>query len=778
MMSAHGTARPNVNVRRSVRITMFFKQVRNIQLCSLVFLLLPWESLTMPQVAEIFPMNLWTAECWKKTNCAGRPSPDNELSASRFLLNFSCHCDTACERFGDCCLDSVHDPCAWNQTCGDQFQIPKPQEYYSCKNVPEVDPYGGIYLVSKCPEGWTDEFVRNHCEENFENDTLLNLPVVGKRGADNYKNLYCAICHGQDKYLYWSVETCCKNTTIEEVDERGSSEVRTQVCQTEYRSPESNYTYRPCRKSIATCPIDFQDVNIRELCVNGSAVYMYSDTNTYKNIYCAVCNNVSLDEVYCTKQDVGHHDSLCHAKKRKLPYSFKILLDMNKNSRTKSTRVGMRGIQISTRNITRNLRCPTNRVYDPFIRACRAIWCPISGEENWSDCRPQTGDELGDNVDNGVSLDCPWVRLNQTEYQLDVNGTIFISSHQKRYQPAEFRLSGGYAFVCAEFTQNYTEHKLVNGTKIAFNFSETQVYLSLVGVLLSLIALAVQMLVYALLPTLRNVPGKNLMCLVASLFLAELLFLVAPSLEEVSKEACVAIAIMMHCGFQAAFCWMQVMAFDIWYTFSRKSLHSPQNGKSSAFWFYQAYGWLTPIVIVSVAVIVDNFTEPDFFLRPLYGQGICWIASRAGLIMFFAGPVAIVVFSNIIFFILTIRSIIEVDKSTSIAHKNSEKRRFFLYVKLCFLMGVAWAFGFLAAFTDVQALWYLFVILNTLQGMFICVAFVCTKKVLKLLKEKFHCEYRAVSLGKSRGTVSSSTGKTTLSTKSTYAVLGKNVQEV
>lgn len=768
-----------MNARRTVRITMVVKQVRNLQLCCLVFLHLPWESLALSKMPEILSIKQWAAECWEKTTCAARPFSDEELSAGRFLLNFSCHCDMACERFGDCCLDYVPDHCTWNKTCENQFQISEAQEYYSCENVPEVDPNSGIYLVSKCPEGWTGEFVQSRCEGKFVNDTLLSLPVVGKGDANTYKNLYCAICHGQENYFYWSVETCCKNTS-EELDERGSSEGRTQVpvCQTEYRVPGSNYTYRPCRKAITTCPFDYPDDDIKELCVTGSAVYMYSGTKTYKNIYCAVCNNVSLDQVYCTKQNMVHHDSLCHPKKRKLPYSFKILLDMNTNSRTKSTRVGMRGIQISTRNITRSLTCPANRVYDPFIKACRAIWCQSSGDENWSDCQPQAGDELGDKSDNEVSLDCPWVRLNQTEYQLDVNGTIFISTHQKRYQPAEFRLSGGYAFVCVEFTQNYAEHKLVNGTKIAFNFSETQVYLSLVGVLLSLIALAIQIVVYTLLPTLRNVPGKNLMCLVASLFLAELLFLVAPSLEEISNEACAAIAVMMHFGFQAAFSWMQVMAFDIWYTFSRKSLHSPQNSKSSAFLFYQAYGWLTPLIIVTVAAMVDNFSEPDFFLRPLYGQGVCWIASRAGLLVFFAGPVAIVVISNIVFFILTVRSIIEVDKSTSIAHQNSEKRRFFLYVKLCFLMGVGWAFGFLAAFTDVQALWYLFVILNTLQGMFICVAFVCTKKVLKLLKEKFSCEYRAVSGGKSRGTTSSSSGKTTLSTRSTYAVVGKNVQKV
>ena len=53
------------------------------------------------------------------------------------------------------------------------------------------------------------------------------------------------------------------------------------------------------------------------------------------------------------------------------------------------------------------------------------------------------------------------------------------------------------------------------------------------------------------------------------------------------------------------------------------------------------------------------------------------------------------------------------------------KRRvsFLLYIKLSTLMGLTWAFGLVASILDMPSLWYPFIILNSLQGIFIFVFF-------------------------------------------------------
>jgi len=58
-----------------------------------------------------------------------------------------------------------------------------------------------------------------------------------------------------------------------------------------------------------------------------------------------------------------------------------------------------------------------------------------------------------------------------------------------------------------------------------------------------------------------------------------------------------------------------------------------------------------------------------------------------------------------------------------------------VYVKLSVVMGLGWVLGFVAAFTDWSALWYAFVVVNSLQGALLCVAFVVTRQVSRLLAD-------------------------------------------
>ena len=66
------------------------------------------------------------------------------------------------------------------------------------------------------------------------------------------------------------------------------------------------------------------------------------------------------------------------------------------------------------------------------------------------------------------------------------------------------------------------------------------------------------------------------------------------------------------------------------------------------------------------------------------------------------------------------------------------KRRvgFLLYIKLSTLMGLTWAFGLVASILDMPSLWYPFIILNSLQGIFIFVFFDLKWKVYYTAYEK------------------------------------------
>ena len=245
-------------------------------------------------------------------------------------------------------------------------------------------------------------------------------------------------------------------------------------------------------------------------------------------------------------------------------------------------------------------------------------------------------------------------------------------------------------------------------------------------------------------PQLRNLAGKNLMCLSAALFCAQLFFLSGSSASD-QFVACVILAVLTHYFFLASFGWMNVMAYDIWKTFARSSRPTSADNHAKKFLRYSLYGWGAAFLIIFVAIVV-NYTVNESIFRPGYGEKICWIRYRPALIVFFAAPVALVVVANLVFYILTIISIWRITKVAKLVTQKSDKQQLWLYVKLSSIMGLTWIFGFVAAIFDSEALWYFFIIFNTLQGAFICVSFVFTRQVLKLLRGRFsEVYYTAVS---------------------------------
>jgi len=60
-------------------------------------------------------------------------------------------------------------------------------------------------------------------------------------------------------------------------------------------------------------------------------------------------------------------------------------------------------------------------------------------------------------------------------------------------------------------------------------------------------------------------------------------------------------------------------------------------------------------------------------------------------------------------------------------------------MRLALLMGISWVLGIVAGYIDIPELWIIFIIFNTLQGLFIFIAFTCSAKTRKVLRTKLFC---------------------------------------
>ena len=88
-------------------------------------------------------------------------------------------------------------------------------------------------------------------------------------------------------------------------------------------------------------------------------------------------------------------------------------------------------------------------------------------------------------------------------------------------------------------------------------------WLSIIGVAISLLSLVTTLITYAVHPQLRAGPGLNVISLSISLFLAQSTFLANTSALH-NHVLCACIGALQHYFWLVAFCWMNVMAIDIW----------------------------------------------------------------------------------------------------------------------------------------------------------------------------------------------------------------------
>nr|XP_002731299.1 PREDICTED: EGF, latrophilin seven transmembrane domain-containing protein 1-like [Saccoglossus kowalevskii] len=225
-------------------------------------------------------------------------------------------------------------------------------------------------------------------------------------------------------------------------------------------------------------------------------------------------------------------------------------------------------------------------------------------------------------------------------------------------------------------------------------------YLTYGGVGLSIFALCASLFLFVTLKLHRSQRVVIHMNFAVALLIAQTLFLLS-GLAEFSEGLCKSVAIMLHYFFLAMFCWMLVEGINL-YVKSSGAI-----GKGVQTRIYMAIGWGIPFVIVGVSVAVrfNNYGEGPIDAK-------CWLSTEDGLIWAFVAPVLLVLVANCVVFAMVIRAFMSLKANAD--KSNVEKIRSGLRAALVLLplLGLTWLIGI------VQELQYLFIVLNSLQGVF------------------------------------------------------------
>ena len=258
--------------------------------------------------------------------------------------------------------------------------------------------------------------------------------------------------------------------------------------------------------------------------------------------------------------------------------------------------------------------------------------------------------------------------------------------------------------------------------------------LTLIGNGLSLLGLLVTLTSYCLFPSLRTVPGLQIMCLVSVLIFAQGMFMVNRVAAGI-VSLCRCLTVLQHYAWICAFCWMNTLAVGAFKKFCLKTTRGIKDENSKQFLMYSLYSWGLPAVLIAVSIGCDRLALlPSGYFQ----EDLCWINGGEALLYLFAIPLLALILVNLVCFSATVVSIWGTMNDSTILNENKENMACIkIYTKLACLMGITWIFGYLANIEKLNFLFYLFIVMNSLQGMFICLAFGINFRTRVLYKKMF-----------------------------------------
>lgn len=289
--------------------------------------------------------------------------------------------------------------------------------------------------------------------------------------------------------------------------------------------------------------------------------------------------------------------------------------------------------------------------------------------------------------------------------------------------------------------------------------SHIQYILYPIGLLISVPFLIITMLVYCLIPELRDLHGKTLVCYVLCLTVAYI-FLATVQLvgETLISGMCVVVAFIIQFSFLACFCWLNVLSINSWWNVlanvrlqrhseeSRKNrfwgyvistnneVNMPKGSERKFFFFYSLYAWCFPFFLLAVSVAFDLLPIiPSSYLKPNMGDNKCWFSSEEAELPYFYGPVTVTIFINIVLFIFTSCRVYRHWRAT----RQKPRQIFRMCLCLFCVMGINWVMEVVSWFAGgPEYIWYVTDVINTLQGIIIFIIFVLEPRIRSCVWKK------------------------------------------
>jgi len=274
------------------------------------------------------------------------------------------------------------------------------------------------------------------------------------------------------------------------------------------------------------------------------------------------------------------------------------------------------------------------------------------------------------------------------------------------------------------------------------------------GLFISVPFLVVTVLVYIILPELRNVHGKSLVCYLLGLIVGYITlgWVKLNGSEYVEPVLCRTLGYVVYSGFISAFFWLNVISFDLWRNF-RGWQGITKSADCKKFLVYSTYAWGSTIFMIVLCYFMDFISWMPSKFQPGIGVETCFLKkSRLSEFLYLYLPITLIMCCNCTFFVLTALRLrkVQMEKEDNNKHErhlkkignaqlDNEKSQFGLICRLFIVMGITWSMEPISWFISPGS-WYFFVtdFVNAFQGVFIFILFVMNQKVKELIIKRWN----------------------------------------
>lgn len=253
--------------------------------------------------------------------------------------------------------------------------------------------------------------------------------------------------------------------------------------------------------------------------------------------------------------------------------------------------------------------------------------------------------------------------------------------------------------------------------------------------MISAIFLIITLIIYLILPELREIQDKAMMGAISSLAVSYIILCIQYIKDKFSDDTtlCVTLAFFLYYAFMIAFFWLNIVAFNIWRTVWFKHFVIKDR---ILFPIYCVFGLFVPTCFLLSALLTHHIKGNH--LKPHFGESKCWFNGTEEVWVFFYGPIAILLTLNVIYLGLTSWRLWHECRKYNGNKLRALRFKCLLYTKLVLVMGVTWIFEILSyAISSTGWFWIPTDILNSSQGIIIFLLLVVSRKrVRKLLAKK------------------------------------------